>query len=82
MVVEAAVVGVVLWGVWRRSGVLRREWDAGSGLRRAAVIGLTASAVAFVVTLALGWATWTMIGWLAGGLCGLALLLGDRPGEP
>ncbi|MFJ4869008.1 hypothetical protein [Streptomyces sp. NPDC088757] len=81
VVVEAMVVGFVLWRAWRRSGVLRREWDADGGLRRAAVAGLTASAVVFVVTLGFGWTTWTMAGWLVGGLCGLALLLGDRPDE-
>ncbi|MFD3993433.1 hypothetical protein [Streptomyces sp. NPDC058583] len=82
VVVEATVVGVVLWRTWRRSGVLRREWDAGNGLRRAAVAGLTTSAVAVVVTLGFGWGTWMIVSWLAGGLCGLALLLGDQPGKP
>ncbi|MFI9293723.1 hypothetical protein [Streptomyces gardneri] len=67
VVVEAAIVGVVLWRTWQRSGVLRREWAAGKGLRRAAVAGLTASAVAFVVTLGFGWGTWMMASWLAGG---------------
>ncbi|MCG3044169.1 hypothetical protein L7D48_26925 [Streptomyces sp. S1A] len=81
-VAEAAVAGVVLWWAWRRSGVLRREWEAGNGLRRAAVAGVTASLVAFVVTLGLGGGTWMMACWLASGLCGLALLLGDRPGKP
>ncbi|ALO05999.1 hypothetical protein AQF52_0401 [Streptomyces venezuelae] len=82
VVVEAAIVGVVLRRAWQRSGVLRREWDAGNGLRRAAVAGLTASAVAFVVTLGFGWGTWMIVSWLAGGLCGLTLLLGDQPGKP
>ncbi|MFJ7985712.1 hypothetical protein [Streptomyces sp. NPDC096351] len=82
VVVEATVVGVVLWRTWQRTGVLRREWDAGTGPRRAAVAGVTASAVAFVVTLGFGWGMWMMASWLAGGLCGLALLLGDRPGKP
>ncbi|MGW1189245.1 hypothetical protein [Streptomyces sp. NPDC002559] len=82
VVVEAAIVGVVLWRTWRRAGVLHREWDAGNGPRRAAVAGLTASAVAFVVTLGFGWGTWTVVSWLVSGLCGLTLLLGDRPGKP
>ncbi|MFF4078343.1 hypothetical protein ACFYZN_02930 [Streptomyces sp. NPDC001777] len=82
VVVEATIVGVVLWRTWQRTGVLRREWDAGNGPRRGAVAGLTASAVAFVVTLGFGWGTWMMASWLAGGLCGLTLLLGDRPGKP
>ncbi|MEU3605472.1 hypothetical protein AB0E83_08420 [Streptomyces sp. NPDC035033] len=82
VVVEATIVGVVLWRIWRHTGVLRREWGAGSGPRRAAVAGLTASAVAFVVTLGFGWGTWMIASWLAGGLCGLALLLGDQPGKP
>lgn len=82
VVVEAAVVGVVLWRAWRRSGVLRREWEAGSGLRRAAAVGITASLAAFVVTLDLGGGMWMTASWLAGGLCGLTLLLGDHPGKP
>ncbi|MET8218118.1 hypothetical protein [Streptomyces hirsutus] len=81
-VVEAAIVGVVLWRTWQRSGVLRREWDAGNGPRRAAVAGLTTSVVAFVVTLGFGWGPWMMASWLVGGLCGLTLLLGGRPGTP
>ncbi|MFG2840889.1 hypothetical protein ACGFYE_38550 [Streptomyces zaomyceticus] len=80
VVVEAVIVGVVLWRTWRRSGVLRREWAAGNGLRRAAVAGLTTSAVAFVVTLGFDWGTWMMASWLAGGLCGL--VLGDQSGKP
>lgn len=81
LVVQAMVVGVVLWIIWRRSGVLRREWAAGAGLRRAAVAGLTASVVAFVVTSGLGWGAWMTVSWLAGGLWGLALLPSDCPGE-
>ncbi|WP_410539412.1 hypothetical protein [Streptomyces sp. KL2] len=82
VVVEAAVVGVVLWRAWRRSGVLRREWEAGNGLRRIAVAGLTASLVAFVMALGFGGGTWMTASWLVGGLCGLALLPGGRPGKP
>ena len=82
VVVEAAIVCVAFRRTWRRSGALRREWDAGNGLRRAAAAGLSASAVAFVVMLGFGWETWMVASWLAGGLCGLALLLGDRPGMP
>ncbi|MDV5143977.1 hypothetical protein R1T08_06775 [Streptomyces sp. SBC-4] len=82
VVVEATIVGVLLWRTWQGSGVLRREWDAGNGPRRAAVAGLTTSAVAFVGTLGFGWGTWMTASWLAGGLCGLTLLLGDQPGMP
>ncbi|MFF8717349.1 hypothetical protein ACF07T_38965 [Streptomyces sp. NPDC015184] len=82
VVVEAIIAGVVLWRTWRRSGFLRCEWAAGNGPRRVAVAGLTASVVAFVVTLGFGWGTWMIVSWLAGGLCGLVLLLGDRPGKP
>ncbi|MGW8765624.1 hypothetical protein ACWGN5_24295 [Streptomyces sp. NPDC055815] len=82
VVVEALVAGVFLWRAWRRSGLLRREWDAGTGLRRAAVAGLTAAFVAFVVTLGFGWGTWMMTSWLVGGLCGVSLLVGRRTGHP
>ncbi|MFE9255492.1 hypothetical protein [Streptomyces sp. NPDC006879] len=78
--VEAAVVGVLFWRAWRRSGVLRREWDAGHGPRRAAVAGLTTAVVVFVVVWGFGWGAWALASWLAGGLCGIFLLLGDRPG--
>ncbi|GGV99009.1 hypothetical protein GCM10010230_23960 [Streptomyces narbonensis] len=82
VVVEAAIVGVVLWRIWRRSGVLRREWNAGNGARRVAVAGLTTSVVTFVVTLGFGWEMWMMLSWLAGAMCGLALLLGNGPSKP
>lgn len=75
VVVEAVIVGVTLWSAWRRSGFLRRQWDAGSGLRRAAVAGVTASSVAFAALLALGSGTWMLVAWLLGGLCGITLLL-------
>ncbi|MDV9187643.1 hypothetical protein R6L23_05305 [Streptomyces sp. SR27] len=81
VVAEAMIVGGVLWRTWQRSGVLRREWDAGSVQRRVAASGLTASLVAFVVTFGFGWGTWMVVSWLAGGLCGLTLLLSDRPGN-
>ncbi|MEU7070113.1 hypothetical protein AB0B30_03845 [Streptomyces narbonensis] len=82
VVVEAAIVGVALWRTWRRSGVLRREWEVGNSTQRVAVAGLTTSVVAFVVMLGFGGETWMMVSWLAGGLCGLALLLGPRPSQP
>ncbi|MFE7338286.1 hypothetical protein [Streptomyces griseus] len=75
--VEAVIVGVTLWSTWRRSGFLRRQWDAGSGLRRTAVAGVTASLVAFAALLALGSGTWMLVAWLLGGLCGITLLLSD-----
>ncbi|WP_369147327.1 hypothetical protein [Streptomyces sp. R44] len=78
VVVEALVAGVFLWRAWRRSGLLRRAWDAGTGPRRAAVAGLTTAFLAFVVTLGLGWGTWMMTSWLVGGLCGVSLLVGGR----
>ncbi|MEU9198637.1 hypothetical protein [Streptomyces sp. NPDC048332] len=79
---EAAVVGVVLLRTWRRSGVLRREWDAGNVLERAALAVLTPSAVAFTVTLGFGWDMWMTASWLAGGVCGLVLLSSGRPDTP
>lgn len=82
VVCQALVAGVALWTMWRRSGMLRREWDAGTGLRRAAVAVLTASLVAFVVTLGLGQGGWAVVSWLVGGLCGLTLLLGRRTDQP
>ncbi|WP_326662016.1 hypothetical protein [Streptomyces sp. NBC_00385] len=82
VVAEAAVVGAVLLRTWRRSGVLRREWDAGNVLGRTALAVLTASAVAFTVTLGFGWDMWMMASWLVGGLCGLILLSSGRPGTP
>ncbi|AJF67969.1 hypothetical protein [Streptomyces vietnamensis] len=81
VVVEAIVAGVFLWRMWRRSGLLRREWDAGTGLRRAAVAGLSVAIVAFVVTLGAGWGTWMMTSWLVGGLCGIGLLVAGRTGQ-
>ncbi|MFE3826119.1 hypothetical protein [Streptomyces sp. NPDC059092] len=81
VVVEAIFVVVFLWRMWRRSGVLRREWDTGSGLRRAGVAGITASAVAVVVTSGLHWGTGALLSWLFGCLCGIALLLGDRDNQ-
>lgn len=55
-------------------------WPSGL-LRRAAIAGLTASLVAFTVCFGFGRGGWVLLSWLAGGLCGLALLLGDRTGE-
>ncbi|MCY0944166.1 hypothetical protein [Streptomyces antarcticus] len=46
-----------------------------------AVAGLTASVVAFVVTSGAGWITWMAACWLAGGLCALTLLVGERAGQ-
>ncbi|MFD5200255.1 hypothetical protein ACFWM7_08850 [Streptomyces sp. NPDC058375] len=80
--VETVIVGVALWSTWRRSGFLRRQWDAGSGPRRAAVAGVTASTVAFTALLALGSGTWMLVAWLLGGLCGITLLLSDPAGGP
>lgn len=79
---EATIAGVTLWRAWRRSGVLRREWDAGNGLRRTALAVLTASMVAFAVTMGFGWGNAMTASWLAGGLSGLTLLPGDRPAVP
>ncbi|WP_309060479.1 hypothetical protein [Streptomyces sp.] len=81
-VVQTLFAGVVLWWMWRPSGLLRREWEAGTGPRRAAVAGLTASAVAFAVTLGFGWGTWAMASWLVGCPCVLTLLLSGRTGRP
>ncbi|CAL9495592.1 hypothetical protein SUDANB176_03336 [Streptomyces sp. enrichment culture] len=81
-VLQVLFGGVVLWWMWRRSGLLRREWDAGTGPRRAAVAGLTASVVAFTVTLGFGWGTWAMASWLVGCPCALTLLLSGRTDEP
>ncbi|MEU8096209.1 hypothetical protein [Streptomyces rubiginosohelvolus] len=77
VLVQAVILGAALWSYWRRSGFLRRQWDAGSGPRRAAVAGVTASTVAFTLLLALGSGTWMLAAWLLGGLCGIALLLSD-----
>ncbi|MET8939504.1 hypothetical protein ABZX28_21205 [Streptomyces rubiginosohelvolus] len=77
VLVQAVILGAALWSFWRRSGFLRRQWDAGSGPRRAAVAGVTASTVAFTLLLALGSGTWMLAAWLLGGLCGIALLLSD-----
>ncbi|MFF3894006.1 hypothetical protein ACFYY3_12595 [Streptomyces sp. NPDC001812] len=82
LVCEALVAGVGLWMTWRRSGMLRREWDAGTALRRAAVVVLTASVAAFLVTLSLGQGGWAVVSWLVGGLCSLTLLLGRRTDQP
>ncbi|MFF0566383.1 hypothetical protein ACFYT7_01855 [Streptomyces sp. NPDC004041] len=79
--VQAVIAGVALWSAWRRSGFLRRQWDAGSGLRRTAVAGVTASFVTFAALLALGSGTWMVIAWLLGGLCGITLLLSDPAGR-
>lgn len=80
--VEAVILTVALWSNWRRSGLLRRQWDVGNGPRRAAVAGVTGSVVAFAVLLALGAGTWMMAAWLLGGLCGIILLLSDPAGRP
>ncbi|MGW4178084.1 hypothetical protein [Streptomyces sp. SID5614] len=77
VLVQAVILGAALWSFWRRSGFLRRQWDVGSGPRRAAVAGVTASTVAFTLLLALGSGTWMLAAWLLGGLCGIALLLSD-----
>ncbi|NEB41076.1 DUF1345 domain-containing protein [Streptomyces sp. SID14515] len=82
VVMEAVILGAALWSYWRRSGFLRRQWEAGNGPRRAAVAGVTASIVAFAALLALGRGTWMMAAWLLGGLCGIALLLSDPAGTP
>ncbi|MFC9034232.1 hypothetical protein [Streptomyces arboris] len=82
VVMEAVILGAALWSYWRRSGLLRRQWEAGNGLRRAAVAGVTASIVAFAALLALGRETWMMAAWLLGGLCGITLLLSDPAGTP
>ncbi|MEU0622851.1 hypothetical protein ABZ329_18625 [Streptomyces rubiginosohelvolus] len=77
VLVQAVILGAALWSFWRRSGFLRRQWDVGSGPRRAAVAGVTALTVAFTLLLALGSGTWMLAAWLLGGLCGIALLLSD-----
>ncbi|MFV0132009.1 hypothetical protein ACLGIH_01840 [Streptomyces sp. HMX87] len=82
VMVEALIAGVLLWWTWRRPGLLRREWEAGTGVRRAAAAGVTVSVVAFVVTLGVGCGAWAMASWLVGGLCMLTLLPGDRTGRP
>lgn len=79
---EVAVVGAVLLRTWRRSGVLRREWEAGNVLQRTALAVLTASAVAFTATLGFGSDMWMMASWLAGGLCGLVLVTSRRSDTP
>ncbi|MBV7244488.1 hypothetical protein [Streptomyces sp. MW-W600-10] len=82
VLVQAVLLGAALWHYWRRSGFLRRQWDAGSGLRRTAVAGVTASLVAFAALLALGSGTWMLVAWLLGGLCGITLLLSDPADGP
>ncbi|MEU1471598.1 hypothetical protein ABZ434_25685 [Streptomyces sp. NPDC005761] len=77
---EVMVLGAVLLSTWRRSGVLRRAWEAGNVLQRTALAVLTSSAVAFTVTLGFGSDMWMMASWLAGGLCGLVLVTSSRSG--
>ena len=75
----AILVGAFgLWMAWRSSGLLRREWADGAGLRRAAVIVVTLALVCLPATLALGHQTAVVSSWLGGGLAGLVLLCG-RP---
>ncbi|MFE0705010.1 hypothetical protein [Streptomyces sp. NPDC058872] len=79
---QVAVFGIFFWRVWRRSGVLRREWDGGSGPQRAVAVGLTASMIVLVATLGFGWWAWAMVSGFVTGLCGIALLLCGRPVGP
>ncbi|MFF8381449.1 hypothetical protein ACF07V_35665 [Streptomyces sp. NPDC015661] len=81
VVVEALAVVSFLWGAWRSSGRLRREWGAGKGARRAAAVGYSTGAVAAVVTHSAGWGAWMMTSMLAGELCWLFLLMEDGPGQ-
>ncbi|WP_235978395.1 hypothetical protein [Streptomyces lycii] len=71
-----------LWTLWRRSGVLRREWNQGSGPRRAAVVVLTLAVLSFPVGLSAGHRVAALASWLIGGFTGLTLLLGDGRGTP
>ncbi|MFD9973818.1 hypothetical protein ACFWZR_05895 [Streptomyces sp. NPDC059017] len=70
-----------LWVLWRRNGLLRREWADGAGLQRGAAAVLTAALVGFVVTMALGHQIVMMSVWLIGGLAGLVLLANSRDGR-
>ncbi len=82
VLVEAVIVGAILWSAWRRSGFLRRQWGPGSVLWRTAAAGVTASVGVFAALLALGWGTWMPAAWLLGGLCGITLLLSGPAGGP
>ncbi|MFD6417752.1 hypothetical protein [Streptomyces sp. NPDC060194] len=72
------LVAVVLATGWRSSGMLRRTWEAGGNLRRAAVLVVTAAVVAFPVLMGLGALTPLVLVWLLGGLCATGLLI-DKP---
>ncbi len=64
--------------MWRRSGLLRREWADGTGLQRAAVAVITVALVGFLTMFSLGHRTAMLAFWLAGGVSGLILLLSGR----
>ncbi|MER5207231.1 hypothetical protein [Streptomyces sp. NPDC002825] len=81
VVVEMLAAVYFLWGDWRRSGLLRREWQARRGARRAAVAGFSTGLVAVVVTYGLGWGTWMMTSMLVSEVCWLFLLTEDRRGR-
>ncbi|KAB1149976.1 hypothetical protein F7R91_03890 [Streptomyces luteolifulvus] len=79
LAVTVVIIGAFgLWMAWRPSGLLRREWAEGTGLRRAAVAVVTAALVGFPATSALGHQTAMLASWLVGGLAGLILLLSGR----
>ncbi|WP_431961212.1 hypothetical protein [Actinacidiphila sp. bgisy160] len=75
LAVFAALLAVLgLWMFWRPSGWLRREWDGGGGVRRAATVVITVAGTGFQAALVLGRPVATLALWLLGGAAGMLLL--------
>ncbi|MER8044919.1 hypothetical protein [Streptomyces sp. NPDC094032] len=85
LVVLALFAAFMLWAMWRRNGFLRRGWDMGTPVPRAAAVVQTAAIGGFLAGIGLGHEV-TMLGsWLIGAGAGLFLLVAgpaDRQDAP
>ncbi|MFC8509793.1 hypothetical protein ACFU3J_32835 [Streptomyces sp. NPDC057411] len=84
----APVIGVValvgaftVWSVWRPAGFVRRAWDTGAPVQRAAALVHTAGVGGFLVGMGLGLQALMMCGWLVGAGAGIVMLVGHRAGH-
>ncbi|EST37876.1 hypothetical protein N566_10695 [Streptomycetaceae bacterium MP113-05] len=67
-----------LWSMWRRSGMLRREWHPGVALVRAACVVATVAVIGLPVTMTIGYVGVMMADWLLGGAAILTVLVAGR----
>lgn len=77
-VAMSVVTLVSLWTLWRRSGMLRREWVSGGGLQRAACTVATVALLGFPLTMAWGDMTLMLVDGLVGGIAIMVLLVSGR----